>query len=92
MSSARETVRGFFLSGQDSVLREIRMNDSDADLFLPYPEWKRNDKMYSRMPRHFCCEIRVMQSMTYFFCTSYAILPEAMAIFTEAILYKSVIR
>ena len=24
----------------------------------------------SRMPRHSCCEMRVMQSMTYFFCAS----------------------
>ena len=24
----------------------------------------------SRMPRHSCCEMRVMQCMTYFFCTS----------------------
>ena len=23
---------------------------------------------YSRMPQHSCCEVRVMQSMTYFFC------------------------
>ena len=25
---------------------------------------------YSRMPWHSCCEMRVMQSMTYFFCAS----------------------
>ena len=52
------------------VLREVRINYSVTDLFLPYPEWKRNDKMYSRMPKHSCCEIRIMQSMTYFFCAS----------------------
>ncbi len=52
MNSARETVRSFFLSGQGSVLREVRMNDSVTDLFLPYPEWKRNDKMYSGMSRY----------------------------------------
>ena len=26
--------------------------------------------IYSRMPRHSCCEMRVMQCMTYFFCAS----------------------
>ena len=25
---------------------------------------------YSRMPQHSCCEMRVMQCMTYFFCAS----------------------
>ena len=37
--------------------------------------WNNEDKQesdiyHSRMPRHSCCEMRVMQCMTYFFCAS----------------------
>ena len=52
-----------------SYIDSIAQNQKNT-IHFSYPEWKRNDKMYSRMPRHSCCEIRVMQSMTYFFCAS----------------------
>ena len=38
-----------------------------------YVEWLASFLLFdhSRMPRHSCCEMRVMQCMTYFFCASH---------------------
>ena len=50
--------------------KSAKRNDLVEWLILLYNKLENYPSNISRMPRHSCCEMRVMQCMTYFFCAS----------------------